>query len=121
MARKTQAAVEAAIQAAQGRAAAIGAGASPEASGTAMRQVLEAARAAAKEKERALWNAVDPDGSLALRTDGTKAASRSIMKELPRSAKPMGGEETAVHAALQHYGEVNALQRTYGTPEPREG
>jgi len=103
---ETQAAVEAATQAAQGRAAAIGAGASPEASGTAMRQALEAARAAAKEKERALWSAVDPDGTLALRTDGTKAASRSIMKELPRSAKPMGGEETAVHAALQHYGEV---------------
>ncbi|CAM5579108.1 hypothetical protein ATER59S_05054 [Aquamicrobium terrae] len=103
---ETLGAVEAATQAAQGRAAAIGAGASPEASGTAMRQALEAARAAAKEKERALWNAVDPDGSLALRTDGTKAASQSIMRELPRSAKPMGGEETAVHAALQHYGEV---------------
>ena len=102
----TQAAVDAATQAAQGRAAAIGAGVSPEASGTAMRQALAAARATAKEKERALWNAVDPDGTLALRAGGTKAASQSIIKEMPRSAKPMSGEEVAAHLALQQYGDV---------------
>jgi len=113
---ETQTAIDAATQAAQGRAAAIGTGASPEASGTAMRQALEGARSVAKEKERALWSAVDPDGTLALRAGSTKAASRSIIEELPRSAKPMGGEEEAVHAVLRQYddvvpfGELTALQ-----------
>jgi len=103
---ETQAAVDSAARTAQGRAAAIGAGSSPEASGTTMRQALETARAAAKEKERALWRAVDPDGSLALSAGGTKAASQAIIKEMPRSAKPMGGEEVAMHLALQRYGDV---------------
>lgn len=103
---ETQVAVDTATRAAQGRTAAIGTGASPEASGTAMRQAVETARSAAKEKERALWNAVDPDGTLALNAGGTKSASRSIIEELPRSAKPMSGEEAAMHSVLQQYDDV---------------
>jgi hypothetical protein len=103
---ETQQALNAATQAAQSGARRIGAGASPEAAGSAMRQALEAARATAKEQERALWQAVDPDGTLALGAQGTRQAARSIADDLAFSAKPIEGEEAAIHGVLQQYGDV---------------
>jgi hypothetical protein len=64
--------------------------------GAAMRDQLEVAKAAAKQREAALWQAIDPDGTLAI--DGTsvaKAADR-IVSEIPRTARQPEGEESAV-------------------------
>ncbi|SFJ65510.1 hypothetical protein [Aerobium aerolatum] len=113
---ETQHALNAATQSARQSAGNVGSGLSPDAAGSNIRQALEAARAAAKDQERALWQAVDPDGSLALAARGTKQAARSIADDLPRSAKPMTGEEASIHGVLQHYdevvpfGELTALQ-----------
>lgn len=113
---ETQLALNAATQSARQSAGNVGSGLSPDAAGSSMRQALEAARSAAKDQERALWQAVDPDGSLALTARGTKQAARSIADDLPRSAKPMTGEEASIHGILQQYdevvpfGELTALQ-----------
>lgn len=103
---EAQSAIQAATQAAQGRTAAIGNGITPEAGGSSMRQALEAARATAKEQERALWKAVDPDGTLALTARGTKSTAKAIAGDLPLSAKPNAGEEAAIHGILDQYGNI---------------
>ncbi|WP_316358976.1 hypothetical protein [Devosia sp.] len=111
-----EAAVTGAARNAQGKVAAIGQGATPDIAGGNMRNSLEAARTAAKARERALWDAVDPDGTLALSTSGTKAQTARIIKEMPASAKPPEGEEAAIMGAVRQFGdtmpfsEITALQ-----------
>ena len=60
------AAVASATTDAQRAASGIGTGAAPEDVGANLRTTLQGARDAAKTQERALWGAVDPDGTLAL-------------------------------------------------------
>lgn len=105
-----QAAMEAAAQRARSGVDAIGPGQTPDAAGDALRGSLESARAAAKAQERALWNAVDPDGTLAVPVSGAKQASQGIIKEMPVSAKAMEGEEAAVHDLLKKYGDIVPLK-----------
>jgi hypothetical protein len=108
--------VERARMAAQGAADAPGAGKTPETAGAEIRAALEAAREQAKVQERALWSAVDPDGTLALGSSNTKTRAASIMAETPVSAKPPSGEEAAIFSQAGQYGditpfsEVTALQ-----------
>lgn len=84
----------------------LGSGATPTASGEAMRGSLEEARAAAKATERSLWAAVDPDGTLALPAQNTRQSASSIVSEMPQSAKPPTGEEAAIFEAARSYGDV---------------
>ena len=111
-----EAAVTGATRTAQGKVAAIGQGATPDIAGGNIRNSLETARTAAKARERALWDAVDPDGTLALSTSGTKAQTARIIKEMPTSAKPPEGEEAAIMGAVRQFGdtmpfsEITALQ-----------
>ncbi|WP_375450612.1 hypothetical protein [uncultured Devosia sp.] len=101
---------------ARGSANALGMGAAPEVAGGRMREMLETARAQAKAQERALWQAVDPDGNLSLSAQNTKAGATQIRNEMPTSAKPMSGEEQAIFDVLGQYGdnvpfsELTALQ-----------
>lgn len=94
----------------------MGEGAGARASGDAMRSSLEEARAAAKAAERSLWEAVDPDGSLALSAQNTRQQATTLIAELPRSAKPPSGEEGAIFDVVSQYGdtipfsELTALQ-----------
>lgn len=94
----------------------MGEGAGARASGDAMRSALEEARAAAKTAERSLWEAVDPDGSLALPAQNTRQQATTLIAELPRSAKPPSGEEGAIFDVVSQYGdtipfsELTALQ-----------
>ncbi|GLR49894.1 hypothetical protein KYK30_30160 [Shinella yambaruensis] len=94
----------------------MGEGAGARASGDAMRSSLEEARAAAKAAERSLWEAVDPDGSLALPAQNTRQQATTLIAELPRSAKPPSGEEGAIFDVVSQYGdtipfsELTALQ-----------
>ncbi|MEM7730423.1 MAG: hypothetical protein AAF311_14325 [Pseudomonadota bacterium] len=102
-ARKT---VEDAVQRAREAADASGQPMTPEDSGAVVRQALETARAAAKAKERELWQAVDPDGSLSLSADNAKGAAKTVRDELPKSARGMSGEEDAIFKVLDRYEEV---------------
>ena len=111
-----EAAVTGATRTAQDKVAAIGQGAAPDIAGGNIRNSLETARAAAKGRERALWDAVDPNGTLALSTTGTRAQTARIIKEMPASAKPPEGEEAAIMGAVGQFGdtvpfsEITALQ-----------
>lgn len=84
----------------------LGAGSTPTGAGETMRSSLEEARAAAKATERALWGAVDPDGTLALPAQNTRQRAASVISELPQSAKPPTGEEAAIFDAARTYGDV---------------
>lgn len=94
--QQANAAIEAATATARQPVEALGTGMTPDVAGTTARQALEAARATAKAQERALWDAVDPEGTLVLPVAKTTAAAEKIAGELPRMAKPMGGEEAAI-------------------------
>jgi len=71
--------------------------------GEAMRSALAARNATLKAQERALWNAVDPDGALALDVSPLRTAARGIEEAVGRSAKPIGGEERAILDAVSSY------------------
>jgi hypothetical protein len=94
----------------------MGEGLGARTSGDAMRSSLEEARAAAKTAERSLWQAVDPDDSLALPAQATRQQAGELIAELPRSAKPPSGEEAAIFDVVGQYGdtipfsELTALQ-----------
>lgn len=91
---------------AQGAAAAIGGEGAPEAYGGAIRQNIMHARAAAKERERALWQAVDPAGDLNLPATGVRDMARTIVKGLEKSAAPLAGEEAATIGLAARYPDV---------------
>lgn len=103
---KLQAAIDGAAAAAQKQSAAIGPGMVPDAAGDAMRTTLEAARAAAKTEERAMWSAVDPDGTLALPASATKQQAAVLKRDTPMSAKPPSGEEAAIMGLIRSYDDV---------------
>lgn len=84
----------------------LGEGVGSRTSGEAMRGSLEEARAAAKATERALWEAVDPDGSLALSAGNTRQQAGKLLSELPKSAKPPTDEEAAIFGVVNDYGET---------------
>lgn len=105
-----------ALTEARGATNALGAGARPEVAGTAVREALESARAQAKTQERALWQAVDPDGTLTLGAQNTRTGAAQTRREMPASAKPMSGEEAAIFDTAAQYAddvpfsELTALQ-----------
>lgn len=107
---RTYEAVRAATETAQGKAAAMGQGRTPEAAGEQIRSALETGRAAAKEQENALWAAVDPDGTLALSPSQTRAVSKEIIEQNPASARPIAGEEASIYGVIAQYGDTIPLR-----------
>ncbi|MFG1381262.1 hypothetical protein [Xanthobacter versatilis] len=96
-------AVTGATNAAREAAGRLGGEGTPEGYGTGIRQTIMDARGMAKERERALWRAVDPNGDLNLPAAGTRDMARSIVQGLERSAAPLAGEEAAtIGTALQY-------------------
>lgn len=98
--QQTAEAVAAATRSAQEAASAVGQGIAPDVAGERLRAALQAARDTAKSQERALWKAVDPNGTLALAATETKSAAKQIAGEMPAMAKPMDAEEGAIFAAV---------------------
>ncbi|GGE24897.1 hypothetical protein GCM10011390_50420 [Aureimonas endophytica] len=88
----------------------VGQGQAPEQAGAALRASLEAARGVAKDRERALWRAVDPDGTLALAPAGLKREAETITTGRTQSAKPPSGEEAAILDVVKGYGDVVPLR-----------
>lgn len=99
-------ATQAAINDARTRTDGLGVGMRPEEAGASLRASLEAARSATKEQERALWGAVDPDGTLAVSAGSIRQQAADIVKGLPRSAKPPSGEEAAILDLVGRYGDT---------------
>lgn len=122
----TGAALQGATRTAQERAASIGGSGTPEGYGASVRQRLMDAENTARERERALWAAVDPDGTLALPTNGIRQEVENALRSLPQAARPMEGEERAIFAAAANFGpvmpfsEVTALRSRVSTEMRRE-
>lgn len=104
--RTTSEALEAATASARNQTAALGGAGTPEGYGTALRGQLDQARQAAKARENALWDAVDPDGTLAADAGGIRNAVVSVMRDLPKAAKPMAGEEKAIFVEATRFNGV---------------
>lgn len=102
----TTQAVEAATNRAREAAGRLGGEGVPEGYGAAIRQQIMDARTMAKEREGALWRAVDPDGSLNLPATGVRDAARSIVQGMEKSAAPLAGEEAATIGTALQYPEV---------------
>ena len=96
----------------------MGEGVGARSSGDAMRSSLEEARAAAKTAERSLWQAVDPDGSLALPAQATRRQAGELLAQLPRSAKPPSGGRGGHLRRGQPVRRHNPVFRADRPPEP---
>jgi len=64
--------------------------------GAAIRDELTDAKGQAKARESALWNAIDPEGKLAVDVSPVQQAASRIVSEIPRTALPPQGEEAAI-------------------------
>lgn len=74
--------------------------------GARLRQELANAKLLTKQEEGRLWNAVDPDGKLAIDVTPAKSAADDIAASVPTSAKPITGEEKDILATLRGYPDV---------------
>jgi hypothetical protein len=105
-----------AAQAPQKAASGIGGAQTPEALGNEARGHLAASNAAAKAKERSLWQAVDPDGTLSLPSDAVVSRASAVAKSIPTTAKPPSGEEAAILSTAANlpkiapFGDITALR-----------
>lgn len=93
---QTAAHVNQLTQAAQASAAAIGGTLAPESYGAVIRDAVTTAEDATRQREGALWQAVDPDGTLTGNVGATKTAATDIASSVASTAKPMSGEEGAI-------------------------
>lgn len=124
--RSTGDALQLAQMAARERTAALGGTSTPESYGSTLRQTLTEAEQATRARERALWGAVDPDGTLALDVAGIRDEARGIVKGLPQSARGIEGEEAGIIGAASRYAdvmpfrEVTALRSRVSTEMRRE-
>ncbi len=80
----------------------------PEEMGALQRDQLEAAKAATKKRESALWKAIDPEGKITINARPVGQEAGRILSEIPKTAKPPEGEEAAVFG----------LARLAGTAQP---
>jgi len=104
--QQTGQALEAATATARQATGRLGGEGAPEAYGGAIRQSIMDARGVAKERERALWQAVDPNGDLNLPATGVRDTARTIVKGLEKSAAPLAGEERATIVTALKYPDV---------------
>lgn len=64
--------------------------------GAALRAPIDAANQAAKARESALWNQIDPDGTLAVSMAPIKSGAQDILKEMSPNAAPLAGNEAGI-------------------------
>jgi len=85
-----------ALSQASARAEALGGASTPDAYGAALRDALRTANTAARENERALWKAVDPDETLTTSAANLSGTARDVLKGMSGMAAPLQGEEAAI-------------------------
>jgi hypothetical protein len=93
-------------QGARQQVASLGGTGNLEEYGSTLRNALQSAKDAAKTRERSLWQAVDPDGTLALDVSPLKSAAAQIESRMTPSAKPISGEESDIFNAIRTYDPV---------------
>jgi hypothetical protein len=103
---QTNAAVNSARSTADNAGAEIGGNQPLEAYGSNLRDAAVTAETAAREQERALWGAVDPDGSLALDVTPVRVTARETVADMTPSAKPMSAAEQQIFSAASDYADV---------------
>ncbi|MEY4034810.1 MAG: hypothetical protein RL492_2004, partial [Verrucomicrobiota bacterium] len=96
--------VQAAEAEAQGAMRALGGLGTPEVYGADIRERLLRAKADEKSRERAAWEAVDPERSLYLPAAETSSTARRIVSDMPATAKPFEGEEAELFALASGFG-----------------
>lgn len=104
--RATQDILDRATGAARGSADDLGRGMSPEDAGTSLRGSLESARAQVKEAEDALWQAVDPDGSLVASAQKLRTQASELLESMPSTERRPSGEEAAIFEAIGNLSEA---------------
>lgn len=78
----------------------------PAAYGEALRTPLAALNQRARDAERALWRAIDPDMSAPVGAGLLKRFATETMESLPSTAKAPEGEEASILAAIRGLGET---------------
>lgn len=77
----------------------------PQIYGNVVRRELQMAEEQARRQEQALWNAVDPDGSLVARTGPVKEVNRNIYENLTQAAQTtVIPSERAINELITGYG-----------------
>lgn len=102
--QQTQADVENATKTAQQQTEALGGNQHPEVYGAKLRDMAATARASAKEQESKLWQAIDPDGNLTVAATPISETANAILSGLPKTAKPVSGEESGTLTAALSLG-----------------
>ena len=124
--RETQSVLDGATEAAQGRVSALGGTGAPEGYGERLRASLTKAETTARNRERDLWKAVDPENRLTLQTSNVQEQARSIVSELAPTARPMEGEEAALFGVIGKlspeikFTHMSALRSRIGTAMRQE-
>lgn len=85
---------------------ALGGRSTPEAYGEGLRGILQEAENTARQRERGLWQAVDPEGNLTGNVQATKQAAKDITSNISQTAKPPEGEEAAIFNAAKGMSDV---------------
>ncbi|GGF82210.1 hypothetical protein GCM10007301_47880 [Azorhizobium oxalatiphilum] len=106
MAAMAQPRVDQARAAAQGSVDALGGRGTPEGYGAQAREALSSARQEAKVREDALWDAVDPGGTLNLPAGGTREAVIAILKDRSPAGAPFSAVEKQMFQTALRFREV---------------
>lgn len=99
---QTQQDVDAATNLARERATGLGGTRQPEDYGADLRQGAQQGRDRAKVGERALWQAIDPDGNLTIETTPLREAAGRIRAEAGPLSKPLEGEIGSIVDAVEN-------------------
>lgn len=84
---------------AQAAAEGVGGTGVPEGYGEQVRSAIQEAETAARARESGLWKAVDPNGDLTGNVSQTVSTAKEIAADIPKTAKPMSGEEAGIFDA----------------------
>lgn len=95
---------------AQNKANLIGGHATPDEYGEQVRTAIQTADDAERAREKGLWQAVDPHGDLTGNVVETRTAAEDVAKSLPKTAKPMSGEEAAIFDAAKDLPDLAPVQ-----------
>ncbi len=107
---RSAAAVDEATTAARDATRRLGGAGNPEDYGASVREALVKARSEADAREAQLWNAVDPDQTLNLHVAETRKIARDVIKDMPKSARPMSAEEAAIFDTAAKYPQVQSFR-----------
>ncbi len=107
---RSAAAVDEATQAAQSATNKLGGTGNLEEYGASIRDAVVKGRDEAEARDNALWDAIDPDQTLNLHVGKTRQTARDVVKEMPKSAEPMGSKEAGIFRVAGNYPQVQSFR-----------